>query len=383
MDKNMKILIVDDFSTMRRIIKNLLRDLGFTNTAEADDGNTALPMLQSGNFDFLVTDWNMPGMTGIDLLKAVRADAKLEQSAGADGDGREPSATRSSRRRRPALTVTSSNRSPRSRSRKRSTRSSNVWKPRHKPGDYRMTNHTFPPESLHQARALVSSLEAGNEADVNQLLDTLGKLRESSLFHELGKLTRELHETINSFHLDARIADLTQKDIPDAKERLNYVITMTEQAANRTLDAVEQSLPLSTQLQERAAGLRAPWQQARAAANGALNGVGEQIYAFIDEVENDAVVLQRNLSDALMAQDYQDLTGQIIRRVITLVHDVEQNLVGLVRLSGQRMSGAAPAPSPLLRASAVLEGPRVPTLDKADSLKGQDDVDDLLSSLGF
>jgi two-component system chemotaxis response regulator CheY len=73
----MKILIVDDFSTMRRIIKNLLRDLGFNNTQEADDGNTALPMLQSGNFDFLVTDWNMPGMTGIDLLKAVRADAKL------------------------------------------------------------------------------------------------------------------------------------------------------------------------------------------------------------------------------------------------------------------------------------------------------------------
>ncbi|WP_434801420.1 chemotaxis response regulator CheY [Spartinivicinus marinus] len=73
----MKILIVDDFSTMRRIIKNLLRDLGFTNTSEADDGQTALPMLQSGGFDFLVTDWNMPGMTGIDLLKAVRADPKL------------------------------------------------------------------------------------------------------------------------------------------------------------------------------------------------------------------------------------------------------------------------------------------------------------------
>jgi len=73
----MKILIVDDFSTMRRIIKNLLRDLGFTNTAEADDGQTALPQLRKGDFDLLVTDWNMPGMTGIDLLKAVRGDEKL------------------------------------------------------------------------------------------------------------------------------------------------------------------------------------------------------------------------------------------------------------------------------------------------------------------
>jgi len=73
----MKILVVDDFSTMRRIIKNLLRDLGFNNTHEADDGNTALPMLQSGHYDFLVTDWNMPGMQGIDLLRAVRADPNM------------------------------------------------------------------------------------------------------------------------------------------------------------------------------------------------------------------------------------------------------------------------------------------------------------------
>ena len=78
MDKNMKILVVDDFSTMRRIIKNLLRDLGFANIQEADDGNTALPMLKQGNFDFVVTDWNMPGMQGIDLLRAIRADASLK-----------------------------------------------------------------------------------------------------------------------------------------------------------------------------------------------------------------------------------------------------------------------------------------------------------------
>jgi two-component system chemotaxis response regulator CheY len=77
MDKNMKILIVDDFSTMRRIIKGLLHELGFNNIEEADDGNTALPLLKAGNFDFLVTDWNMPGMTGLDLLKSVRADARL------------------------------------------------------------------------------------------------------------------------------------------------------------------------------------------------------------------------------------------------------------------------------------------------------------------
>lgn len=77
MDGNMKILIVDDFSTMRRIVKNLLGDLGYSNTTEADDGKTAWPLLQAGEFDFVVTDWNMPGMTGIDLLKSIRGDARL------------------------------------------------------------------------------------------------------------------------------------------------------------------------------------------------------------------------------------------------------------------------------------------------------------------
>ena len=78
MDRNIKILIVDDFSTMRRIIKNLLRDLGFTNTFEADDGSTALPMLKDGDYEFVVTDWNMPIMQGIDLFKEIRKDPALK-----------------------------------------------------------------------------------------------------------------------------------------------------------------------------------------------------------------------------------------------------------------------------------------------------------------
>lgn len=77
MDKNIRILVVDDFPTMRRIVKNLLGDLGFSNIVEADDGETALPILKGGGIEFVVTDWNMPGMTGIDLLKAIRADASL------------------------------------------------------------------------------------------------------------------------------------------------------------------------------------------------------------------------------------------------------------------------------------------------------------------
>ncbi|WP_456152164.1 chemotaxis response regulator CheY [Hydrogenovibrio kuenenii] len=79
-DRNMNILVVDDFSTMRRIVKNLLKELGFSKFDEADDGATAWPMIQSGKYDFIVSDWNMPQMTGIDLLRHVRADAALKDT---------------------------------------------------------------------------------------------------------------------------------------------------------------------------------------------------------------------------------------------------------------------------------------------------------------
>ncbi|MBI1175075.1 MAG: chemotaxis protein CheY [Sideroxydans sp.] len=74
----MKFLVVDDFSTMRRIVRNLLKELGFTNVQEAEDGVEALGKLRGEKFDFVVSDWNMPNMTGIDLLRAIRADAALK-----------------------------------------------------------------------------------------------------------------------------------------------------------------------------------------------------------------------------------------------------------------------------------------------------------------
>lgn len=77
-DQNMRFLVVDDFSTMRRIVRNLLKELGFSNVDEAEDGQVALHKLKNGQFDFVVTDWNMPNMTGIELLRAIRADAQLK-----------------------------------------------------------------------------------------------------------------------------------------------------------------------------------------------------------------------------------------------------------------------------------------------------------------
>lgn len=243
-------------------------------------------------------------------------------------------------------------------------------------------------ETLAQARLLVQQIEAGNEAEATQTLEDLAKMREAALFQELGKLTRELHDTLNNFRLDSRISDLAEQDIPDAKERLNYVISMTEQAANKTLNAVEESLPVSEGLQKRSVELHEQWERFRKRDMSAdeFRDLSRDLDEFFPQVRTSTQTLQSNLSDVLMAQDFQDLTGQIIRRVINLVQDVEQSLVDLIRISGRAMMPAAAKKADTEPKNIKAEGPMVPGVDDSDAqsvLQGQDDVDELLSSLGF
>ncbi|MEJ2687570.1 MAG: protein phosphatase CheZ [Gammaproteobacteria bacterium] len=239
-------------------------------------------------------------------------------------------------------------------------------------------------DCLAQARQLVTELEAGNEAGASRLLDDLTRSRDDGLFQELGKLTRELHEALNSFQLDSRVSDLAQTDIPDAQERLSYVITMTEQAAHRTLSAVEEALPVSDELKRDADELLTQWQRFRRRdmSIDEFRALSSTLDDFFSQTSQRAASLSRQLSEVLMAQDFQDLTGQIIRKVITLVKEVEENLVSLVRISGARMKATDIVAT--TQDDRGCQGPTVPGVDSvADVVSGQDDVDDILSSLGF
>lgn len=239
---------------------------------------------------------------------------------------------------------------------------------------------------LQQARDLVGALEAGNDDVAERLIENLGRQREEHLFQQLGKMTRELHEALNNFQMDARIARITESDIPDAKERLGYVITMTEQAAHRTLGLVEEALPISDQLKDNANKLHGQWTRFR---NKDMNveefrALSNEIDGFLNQTVGDAADINGKLSEVMMAQDYQDLTGQIIRRVINLVQEVEDKLVELVRMSGQeRLRQQEDTGSSDREALMKGVGPQVPGVDSADVVSGQDDVDELLSSLGF
>jgi chemotaxis protein CheZ len=237
------------------------------------------------------------------------------------------------------------------------------------------------------ARELAQRLDAGDMEGVERLVDDLTHIRETDLFKELGRLTRELHESLKAFKLDSRISELTEQEIPDARERLNYVISMTEQAAHRTLNAIEDSMTQTEQLTGRARELHERWARFRKRQMplDEFRDLSRELDGFFEQIESQGGKVQSNLTEALMAQDYQDLTGQVIRRVINLVQEVEDSLVSLVSISGTRMAEESRhAADNKINGKEKGEGPRIPGQgDDAQFVQGQDGVDDLLSSLGF
>lgn len=237
---------------------------------------------------------------------------------------------------------------------------------------------------LKKTKALVSLLESENvlDNDLHAMLDDVIAIREASLFNELGKMTREIHESIQNFRMDSRIADLTNTDIPDAKDRLEYVITMTENAANKVLTVVEHSSPVAEKLSQQSRQLNEQWQKFRRREMDAneLRIMGNEVESFFAESDQMMTDLLSGFNEVLMAQDFQDLTGQIIRKVINLVNEIEANLVALIKIQGEHYSREEPRHSDT---ETKLEGPQIPGKESSDVMKGQDEVDDLLASLGF
>lgn len=254
-----------------------------------------------------------------------------------------------------------------------------------------MTNENSSPISLEDARQLVTFLEQGDNEAARALLEA-SKIQDSmELFAEVGKLTRQLHDSMNSFNIDARIVDLANEDIPDAQSRLNYVIETTENAANTTMDAVESSMPIAEKINSELERIIPEWKKlmTRQLELGEFKTLCNDLDKFLEESKEESSKLNSLLTEILMAQGYQDLTGQVIRRVITLVKEVEDSLVNMLTVFGEPESelrkvvdqsvetkSRKPAPS-------EAEGPIIDAAERDDVVQGQDDVDDLLSSLGF
>ncbi|SQH77525.1 Protein phosphatase CheZ [Shewanella benthica] len=236
--------------------------------------------------------------------------------------------------------------------------------------------------SLEQANKLVDLLTQGEQLLADDLIRDIVMPIQKELFDEVGRLTRQLHSAIVSFQVDDRLVELANKEIPDAKQRLNYVIDMTEQAANKTMDAVEECLPLANALTTNIQAVKPAWNRLmrREIELSEFKTLCHDVQQFIDRSELDSIRLKELLNQILLAQDFQDLTGQMIKRVIDLVREVENNLVSMLTVFGEQAVGENPT---IIDSSVEAEGPIINAEQRDDVVTGQDEVDDLLSSLGF
>jgi chemotaxis protein CheZ len=223
---------------------------------------------------------------------------------------------------------------------------------------------------------LSAAFASGNAARASEALDAIVQLRESSLFSELSKLTVDMQSALENF----RLSNLASKEMPDARQRLDHVLKLTDQAAHRTMDLIEQSAPIAARATRAATDLIELWRRHRAQHPGApdLRAVVQRTEEFLVAAQFDADTVRRNLNDVLMTQGYQDLTGQIIRGVMVLVGSLETALAELMRLSNMnRKSGTG------TDESTKTSGPAVPGVDHGNVVNGQGDVDSLLSGLGL
>jgi len=220
--------------------------------------------------------------------------------------------------------------------------------------------------------ALAGALAAGDEALFLQELDTLVRRRELTLFGELRKLTSDLQAALDRFRLDPRLLTLAEKEVPDARHRLDHVLKLTDEAAHRTMDLVEKSAPLADRTAREAADIVELWKRFRSRTIAV-----EDFQRMVARGDMDQV--RSNLSEVLLAQGFQDLSGQIIRGVMKLVSELEIALADLIRLSnaGQRSM------KPLSEDTRRGFGPAIPGVDNGPAVSGQQDVDALLSGLGM
>ena len=258
-----------------------------------------------------------------------------------------------------------------------------------------MTEQAQQDPLVEYARNLLAQLENGDAVEAMQTISNLHQARDQVLFKEVGKLTRSLHEPIKNFAIDTSRAGSRVHDemsrMQDASERLNYVIEKTEHAANKTLDMVEDTIPVSSQLGDRARELKPEWQRLmrKEMEPEEFRQLTRDMETFLDMASYETAKIDTNLSNILLAQDFQDLTGQVIRRVIQLVQEVEDNLVNLVKMAGaiDEITGIKHEISDKTTEDTQPdigpEGPIINPEQRSDVVSGQDDVDALLSSLGF
>lgn len=205
------------------------------------------------------------------------------------------------------------------------------------------------------------------------------------LLNRVGHVTRLLHDSLRGLGLD-KILEQVAQDIPDARDRLSYVARMTEQAAERVLNATDAAIPFQEELASNASGLEQRWKEIlkEPSLKTEYNQVADETLAFLAMTGKHTAETKALLMDIMMAQDFQDLTGQVIKKITGLAQDLEKQLVQvLIDFSPAKPKKETDTEKVEIEDNSLLmNGPQI-NPDAVDVVASQEQVDDLLDSLGF
>ncbi len=201
--------------------------------------------------------------------------------------------------------------------------------------------------------------------------------RQESVFTKIGQMTRMLHDTLRELGYD-RMLEETARQIPDARQRLSYIATMTEQAASRVLNATDIAQPIQDRQEEMSRQLRERWDKlyAKELSVEEFKVLAQETRSFLGKVAEDSKLVNEQLLEIMMAQDFQDLTGQVIKKIVDMASVLEEELVNvLLQVMPESKRSSA--------SEGLLNGPVVNSEGREDVVTNQEQVDDLLESLGF
>lgn len=240
-----------------------------------------------------------------------------------------------------------------------------------------MTTNTENQDS-DDLEALFDSIVAANTAEDNPFPAADGKETESAkVINQIGHMARTLHDTLRELGLNKEI-EKAASSIPDARDRLNYVATLTQQAAERVLNATDAAQPIMEKVEVESHRLAGQWQLLFEKKLDVMQfrDLVMQTQAFLHEVPKQTKATNAYLMEIMMAQDFQDLTGQVIKKIIEVTKNMEQQLISLLLEN-------APASVKAEFETGLLNGPVINAAGRTDVVTTQDQVDELLESLGF
>ena len=197
------------------------------------------------------------------------------------------------------------------------------------------------------------------------------------VFAQVGQMTRNLHNLLRELGFDKTISRFSQ-DLPDTRDRLNYIAAMTAQAAEKTLNAAEAAQPIQAGLANQAQALAGKWDQMLAKQLGVaeFKSLVSDTHSYLHAVPQQSDAINAKLMEIIMAQDFQDLTGQVIKKVLEAAQTLEKQLVALLLETTPEEKRNAVRPD-------LLEGPVISAAGRTDVVTSQEQVDELLESLGF